>query len=232
VSPILPHHQAHWRFGLNIFASRPRLAIAMGAGIGVGVACAFGIPLRLSASAIAGWDTFCIVFLALAWGFLSGQGPERIRAASAQQDQGQAMILALVLSACVASLAATAMELSLAKSELGLGRGLHVSVAVVTVAVSWLVVQVVLALHYAHEYYARDPVTGVDVGGLAFLGCPEPDYWDFLHFSIVIGVAAQTADVAFTDQRLRRLGTVHSLIAFVFNTLILALTVNLAASLF
>lgn len=227
-----PHHRAHWRFGLAIFASRPRLAIGMGAGIGVGLACAFLLQLRLSASAIAGWDAFCLVFLVLAWGFLSNQAPKQIRAMSAIQDQGQAVILALVLIACVASLAATAMELSLAKSEHGLYRMLHISAAVVTVAASWMVVQVVLALHYAHEYYARDPETGGDVGGLAFLGCPEPDYWDFLHFSIVIGVAAQTADVAFTDWRLRRMGTVHSLIAFVFNTLILALTVNLAASLF
>jgi uncharacterized membrane protein len=225
-----PNHPGHWRIGLNVFASRPRLAIGMGAGLGVGVACAFF--LRPSAAAIAGWDTFCLVFLALVWGLLSGQSPTRIRQASALQDEGQAVILALVLSACVASLAATAVELSLAKAEHGLHQALHVLVAVVTVAVSWLVVQVVLALHYAHEYYARDPITGLDTGGLAFIGCPEPDYWDFLHFSIVIGVAAQTADIAFTDARLRRLGTVHSLIAFVFNTLILALTVNLAASLF
>jgi uncharacterized membrane protein len=230
MTQVSPHHRAHWRFGLNVLASRPRLAIAMGAGLAVGVACAFAI--RLSAAAIAGWDTFCLVFLALAWGFLSGQTPQRIRTMSALQDQGQAVILTLVLGACVASLGATAMELSLAKSEHGLYRLLHVSAAVVTVAVSWLVTQVVLALHYAHEYYARDPLTGEDVGGLSFLGCPEPDYWDFLHFSIVIGVAAQTADIAFTDARLRRLGTVHSVIAFVFNTLILALTVNLAAALF
>lgn len=227
-----PHHRAHWRFGLNIFASRPRLAIAMGAGLAVGLACGLLLQLRASAAAIAGWDVFCLTFLALAWGFLSNQSPARIRAMSAVQDQGQAVILALVLGACVASLAATAMELSLAKSEQGLYRALHVTAAVVTVAASWMVVQVVLALHYAHEYYARDPKTGGDVGGLAFIGCPEPDYWDFLHFSIVIGVAAQTADVAFTDWRLRRMGTIHSLIAFVFNTLILALTVNLAASLF
>ncbi|HET6971177.1 MAG TPA: DUF1345 domain-containing protein [Phenylobacterium sp.] len=230
--PGTPQHRGYWRFGLNTFASRPRLAIAMGAGLAVSVACALLLHLRPSALAIAGWDTFCLVFLALVWGFLSGQGPDGIRAASAQQDQGQAMILALVLTACLASLAATGIELSLAKSEQGIFRAFHVTVAVVTVAVSWLVVQVVLALHYAHEYYARDPLTGRDFGGLAFPACPEPDYWDFLHFSIVIGAAAQTADIAFTDQRLRRLGTVHSLIAFIFNTLILALSINLAASLF
>jgi uncharacterized membrane protein len=69
-------------------------------------------------------------------------------------------------------------------------------------------------------------------GGLAFPGGEPPDYWDFLHFSIVVGVAAQTADIAFTNKHLRRLGTAHSLIAFIFNTLIVALTINLVAGLF
>ena len=106
--------------------------------------------------------------------------------------------------------------------------------AFVTVTASWFLMQVVYALHYAHAYYGAHPETGEDCGGLAFLDRPkaEPDYWDFLHFAIVIGVAAQTADIAFTDKRLRRLGTAHSVIAFVFNTLIVALTINLVAGLF
>ena len=68
--------------------------------------------------------------------------------------------------------------------------------------------------------------------GLAFPGDEPPDYWDFLHFSVVIGVASQTADVAFTAKSLRRIGTAHGVVAFVFNTVILALTINIAASLF
>jgi uncharacterized membrane protein len=71
-----------------------------------------------------------------------------------------------------------------------------------------------------------------DAGGLSFPGKGAPDYWDFLHFSIVIGVASQTADIAFTDKGLRRLGTAHSLFAFAFNTVIVALTINLMAGLF
>ncbi|WP_293906396.1 DUF1345 domain-containing protein [Phenylobacterium sp.] len=222
----------HWRVGLRVFAARPRLVIASGVGLAVGLACGLVAHLRLSACAIAGWDTFCVVFLALALSLLVGKGPVRIRTHAATQDEGQLVILALVLVACAASLGAAALELSLAKGEHGLFKGLHVTVAVATVAASWLVMQVILALHYAHEYYARDPETGSDHGGLKFPGRTAPDYWDFLHFSIVIGVAAQTADIAFTDRRMRRLGTLHSLIAFVFNTLIVALTINLAAGLF
>lgn len=229
---LTAHRRAHWRAHLRVLSSRPRLVIAGGLGLAAGLFAAFGLHLRLSASGIAGWDTFCLVFLGLCWGLLSRQGPDEIRRKSARQDEGQAAILTIVLGACLISLAATAMELSIAKSEHGLARALHVLSAVGTVAASWMVMQVILALHYAHEYYARDAKTGKDVGGLAFQGGKPPDYWDFVHFSIVIGVAAQTADIAFTDRRLRRLGTLHSILAFVFNTLILALTVNLAASLF
>jgi uncharacterized membrane protein len=180
---------------------------------------------------IAGWDAFCLVFHVLVGALALGQGPERIRARAAAEDEGQAVILLLIVVAIVVSLAAIAIELTRAKHQAD-GRAIHVGLAVATVAASWLVMQVVLALHYAHEYYAADAGTGKDAGGLAFPGKDAPDYWDFLHFSIVIGVAAQTADIAITDRRLRRLATWHSLMAFVFNALIVALAMNLVGGLF
>ena len=94
-------------------------------------------------------------------------------------------------------------------------------------------VQLIFALHYAHDYYsADDKAPGGMRGGLTFPGRGEPDYWDFLHFSLVIGVACQTADIAFTSKHLRRLGGLHGVLAFTFNTVILALTINLVAGLF
>ena len=180
---------------------------------------------------IAGWDAFCLIFLALASWVAARQGPEAIRTRAAAEDEGQAVILLLIVAALLASLGAIAIELTRARHETG-GRPLHVGLAVATVAVSWLVMQVVLALHYAHEYYAADAATGKDTGGLVFPGDATPDYWDFLHFSIVIGVAAQTADIAITHRRLRRLATWHSLMAFAFNALIVALAINLVGGLF
>jgi len=221
-----------WRLGPGLFTARPKLMIAFGLGLATGIGSAVLVPGILpSSSAIAGWDTFCAAYLALTLHALAGQGPAEIRARAAQQDQGQAVVLLLILAACLASLAAVAVELSLAQHEEGLAKAVHVTAAFVTVTASWLTMQLVFALHYAHEYYAADPATRTDAGGLAFPGGEAPDYWDFLHFSVVIGVAAQTADVAFTTKPLRRLGTVHSLIAFAFNTLILALTINLLAGL-
>ena len=104
--------------------------------------------------------------------------------------------------------------------------------AFATVAGSWLFVQVMFALHYAHEFFAEDEEEQSHRAGLLFPGDEPPDYWDFLHFSIIIGVASQTADIQITSKTLRRLGTAHSLTAFGFNTVVLALTINLLASLF
>ncbi|TAJ68482.1 MAG: DUF1345 domain-containing protein [Phenylobacterium sp.] len=222
-----------WRLGPRAFMVRPRLSTALGMGLAVGVTCALLAP-RFSASscAIAGWDAFCALYLGLTLSAITREGPDEIRARAAGQDEGQAVILLLVLAACGASLAAAGMELSQAQHDQGLEKAVRVAAAFVTVVGSWLVMQMVLALHYAHEFYAADPQTGEDAGGLAFPGGEAPDYWDFLHFSIVIGVASQTADIAFTAKAMRRVGTVHSLIAFVFNTLILALAINLVAGLF
>lgn len=226
-------HAGRWRLGPRAFKARPRLSLALGAGAATGIATAILVPkFSASSCAIAGWDVFCAAFLGFTLFAIARQGPDEIRARAAQQDQGQAVILLLVLAACAASLAAVGLELSQAQHDGGLEKALRVTAAFATVTGSWLVMQLIFALHYAHEYYTADADTGVDTGGLTFPGGEEPDYWDFLHFSMIIGVACQTADIAFTGKRLRRLGTAHSLIAFAFNTLILALTINLLAGLF
>lgn len=227
-----PHLPGRWRLGPRAFMARPRLTGALTAGGGVGLACAALTPLATPSCLIAGWNVFCLLYIGLTFAAIARQGPADIRARAAQQDQGQAVILLLILAACAASLAAVGLELSLAQHAHGWEKALRVTAAFATVTGSWLVMQIVFAMHYAHDYYAVDRETGGDFGGLAFPGNDAPDYWDFLHFSIIIGVATQTADIAITRKSLRRLGTAHSLIGFVFNTLILALTINLVAGLF
>ncbi len=197
---------------------------------GGGAGLAPAPDLRLISPLIVGWDVFCVTFLGLTLRGQSGHGPDDIRNSAVRQDQGRATILLIVLAASVASVGAVGLELSLAQGEAGWAKGLRVAACILTLGVSWFLIQTIYALHYAHAYYTLDSATGEDVGGLIFPGGEPPDYRDFLHF--VIGVAAQTADVAFSDRRLRRLGTGHSLIAFVFNTLIVALAINLVAGLF
>ena len=220
---------------LGPLATRPHLcgALALGVLVGAGLML-FPNDLRWSTKAIFAWDAAWGVFVITMLRDMARSDIARIQARAATQDEGQGFILTLAVVAAAASIAAVAGELSLAKADQGLVKSCRVALAFLTVAGSWFFVQLVFALHYAHQYYAPDddPTTDVPRGGLGFPGKAKPDYWDFVHFSVVIGVASQTADITFISKPLRRIGTLHSVIAFTFNTVVLALTINLLASLF
>ncbi len=187
----------------------------------------------LSTRAIFAWDATWAWFVTAVLIMMANCDKTVIRARAATQDEGRHMILGLAVFAAAASLAAIGWELSLAKSAHGWMKVARMGLAFVTIAGSWTFVQVVFALHYAHDYYFDPDGDGKlpHRGGLAFPHDNTPDYWDFLHFAVVIGVACQTADVAFTSKPMRRTGTWHGVVAFVFNTVLLALTINLLAGL-
>ncbi len=230
---IVPEAPPNRRSPLSSLTARPRLASAVGAGLLLaGLLWVTPNSLALSTRTILSWDATCVLFIGLVLFSFRNRGVSHMTMRAKAQDEGRHLILALVLTAAVVSLSAIAGELSLAKDEHGLVKGLRVVLAFATVSASWFMVQLIFALHYANEYYsAADDADGLR-GGLSFPGGQSPDYWDFVHFSVVIGVASQTADIAFTSKVLRRLGTIHSLIAFTFNTIVLALTINLLAGLF
>ena len=218
----------------RIWFNRPTLLAAITVGVMVSVGLDLApTPLRWSTRAILSWDAGAAWFIIAMMRHMTGSGIAHMEATADRQDEGRGLILAVVTIACAASIAAITAELGLAKTAHGLMKLMHVSLAGVTVAVSWFVMQLVFALHYAHRYYSPDELPGPRgrARGLKFPGGEDPDYWDFLHFSVVIGTAAQTADIEFTSKPLRRIGTVHSLIAFTFNTVVLALSINLLASL-
>lgn len=193
--------------------------------------------LALTASALAwpvaddwmtrlalGWNVGVAVFLIdSAIRALRARSTEDLRTRAAALDAAGPAVLPLALLAGAASVAVVVAE-----AVRGSG-GLAV-LALVTVGLSWLFVHVIFAFHYAHAFYLRGE-DGKDAGGLLFPGEDEPDYWDFLHFSLIIGVASQTADIQIADRGLRRLSTVHSVTAFVFNTVVVALAVNMAVGL-
>jgi uncharacterized membrane protein len=218
---------------LGAFIARPRLLIPIGLGIAAYAALRLASPIGWITAAVIAWDVVCVGFIALIMPILMGaRDPKSIRANAEDQDQGQGVILGLAIIAGAASIVAVAAELSVAKNVHGLEKAARVLLPFVTVACSWAFVQLVFALHYAHEYYGPTATKkNAAGGGLRFPGDEAPDYWDFVHFSIVIGAACQTADVQFTDKAMRRIGGVHGVFAFVYNTGVMALTINLLAGL-
>jgi uncharacterized membrane protein len=227
---VVTPHRSRMRRTVDIFANRPVLTASICVGLGLWLALMlWPNDLRWSTRAIFAWDAGALWMTVAMMRKMHGCTVEHIQFMADKQDEGQGFILGLVLVACIASLAAIGAELNLAKDEHGLLKSGRVALAALTVAASWFITQLIFALHYAHEFYSSDG-DGGRAGGLNFPGNEAPDYWDFLHFSVVIGAAAQTADISFTSKPMRRTGTMHSLIAFTFNTVVLALSINLLAS--
>ena len=156
-------------------------------------------------------------------------GADTIRRRAARQDDGRLVILILILTAIAASFVAIFAMQSTIKSA-DQSRGWLIALAASTIIVSWIVTQVVFALHYAHDFYRPDDPTCDAEDGLVFPGTQTPDYWDFLYFSTSIGATSQTSDVAIKSRVLRRIVTMHCCLAFLFNTSVLALTINMAAA--
>jgi uncharacterized membrane protein len=104
-----------------------------------------------------------------------------------------------------------------------------VTLTILTIVLSWSFVHTIFAFHYAHEYYGkgRDDM----IGGLDFPSDKAPDYSDFLYFSLVIGMTSQVSDVQITSKVIRRMVSMHGVLAFFFNLVVLALTVNVVANL-
>jgi len=180
--------------------------------------------------AIIGWDAGICLYLLLAATMMIRSTREKIRYRAQQLDESQLVILILVIVGAVASLAAIIAELAVAKTAQGSLRYAYIGLALFTIVASWAFTHMMFALHYAHDYY----IARIDSesGGLQFPNEENPTYGDFLYFSYVIGTSAQTADVSFTSKPMRRVGLLHCVLAFLFNTTILALTINIAASLF
>lgn len=207
---------------------RLHLPLLIGLAVAVGVAVITPADWRLPTRAAAGWNAGVAVYLlVMAIKILRIRSTDQIRARAAELDDAGAGVLPLSILAAAASVAVVIGEAASApQSEAGATSLL----VLLTLVLSWTFIHLIFAQHYAHAFYAPAE-DGTDRGGLLFPGEDEPDYWDFIHFALIIGVANQTADVQIADRRLRRIGSLHSLTAFIFNTVILALGVNFAISL-
>jgi uncharacterized membrane protein len=150
----------------------------------------------------------------------------RLKRRAANQDEGNLAILLLTVAAAIASLGAIFVEL--ATSGGATRQPGQLILAAGTVVLSWAFIHSIFALHYAHEYYGE----GRDgqIGGMSFPDDKAPDYWDFTYFSFTIGMCAQVSDVTVSSKTIRRTVLAHSIISFLFNAALLALTVNIAAS--
>ena len=211
------------------FRLRPRLYLTTGFAVLVGWLLPASLMPQALTRWLVAWNVGTVLYVLLAAWMMWRSTLDHMRQRAQLQDDGQRLILLFVVVAALASVVAIAGELSLAKNMHGTQKALHVALAGITVFTSWAFIQVMFAIHYAHDYYAalrhrRPP-------GLRFPDDDAPDYGDFFYFAAVIGTSGQTADVEFTAKPMRRIGALHCVLAFLFNTTVLALLINIGASL-
>jgi len=206
--------------------NRPHLLASIAIGTATAVLLPAGWPLLTRS--LTAWDAAIWSYLASMIWSMSRADHHRIRQIARKQDENWVVILiALCLAAC-ASLAAIGSELALIRHmETGV-RGLRYLFVASTLLGSWLLLGMLFCFHYAHLYYNDENMQ-------LPLHFPNkdysPDYWDFLYFSFTISVAAQTSDVTVLSPTLRKLVLGHSVLSFLFNLVILGISVNIAAAL-
>lgn len=179
-----------------------------------------GVPV--ARGVLLAFDVSALIFLATTLWMFAHSKTQQMRERARDQDEGYWGFL--LSSALVSLIAMVALGVELHASKGG--GAWEIAIAACSLVLSWLFLNTIFALHYAHEYYGD---FGQKDSGLDFPGTKQPDYWDFVYFAFVLGMTFQVSDVEISDRNIRRVATAHALIAFFFNVIIVALSVNVVA---
>ena len=213
---------------------RWRVLFGLAAGA-LGWAAARQAGLLPGAQALLGWNVGALAYLAPTLFLLFGTDAAYVRAAAGRTDEGRVVTMTLILGAVATSLGAIVYALREAKAVPDPSQGNHLfgllALCICTLAQGWITVQALFAAHYAHRYFGDRDGDGTADEGIKFPGAPPTTYRDFVYVAVCIGATCQVSDFNITDSRFRNLVTAHAAIAFVFNTMVLALGINIFGSL-
>ena|ERR1700744_2497770 len=216
------HRIIHW---LNHLKSVNRLII----GVAFALLMEFilqGIKLERLTRVMLGWDCYCICVLTIIFITWSTMQPQQIRILAKRQDSSRGIVFLLVVGACLTSLVAVLDLLGHKKAWLQ-PRWVEASIYITGVFLSWIILHTIFTFKYAHDYYGDHPNDpNRPAGGLQIPGDLLPDYVDFAYFSFVIGMTFQVSDIAITSHNIRKWALFQGLLSFLFNTVIVALTIN------
>jgi len=180
------------------------------------------------------WIAFAVVYLIFSWQIILSCHPKEMKLIAKKADWGASFIFLFVLLSAFIGLFAIFFLLKSIPDESKRGLSLHILLSIVSVFCSWTLIHTLFTLKYAHNYYeTNDSEKGDDISGegLDFPNEKEPDYLDFAYFSFVIGMTFQVSDVQITSRHIRRVSLVHAFISFIYNTVIVALSINIVSGL-
>ena len=199
--------------------SRLSICAVIFAAIAIGLSLGGVHPGR---SVLFGFDIGTVAFLGSTLVLFLRSDTSSIRGRARKEDEGYWGFL--IGSAAVATIALVALAVELHGSKNS--GSLEIALAVASVILAWLFLNTIFALHYAHEYYGDH---GTKHSGIDVPGDRDPDYWDFMYFAFVIGMTFQVSDIAIGERTIRRVVLAHSVIAFFFNVIVIAVSVNIVA---
>jgi len=203
---------------------RRRVLTSMGIGLLTGLVVALFVPWQLAV--LVGWDVAAVVVSLRVWTRVGRFTPQQTRALATFEDDSRPLAELLLVSASVASLVGVAFGIVKAHESARVLDFMLTVTSVFTVVLSWTVVHTVFMLRYAHEYYTP-PVGGIDFKS----GEYEPDYRDFAYLAFTVGMTYQVSDTELNRREIRHTLLRHALLSYLFGAVILALLVNVIASL-
>ena len=176
-----------------------------------------------------GWNTFSLCMIIMTWITFKITTPDEIRRQAELQDTSRVVIFVIVLISAFASFFAVLLLVISEKKET---EAFDIPVAMAGMFFSWFLVHTIFAMRYAHIYYGdHETQPAIHAGGLIFPEDDKPDYIDFAYFSFVLGMTFQVSDIQVTSKELRKMALLHGILSFGFNTIIVALTINVIAGL-
>ena len=178
-----------------------------------------GGPVRT----VAGWDVGALVLLALAWRIILRASPQETARRAAAEDVGRSFVWAAVVLGSTVSIFAATVALRNVRTMAPRAEHELALLCLLAVVTAWVLCHTTYTVRYAHLYYRDDG----DLGGLGFPGTEMPCLLDFAYYAFTIGMCFQVSDVTVTQHRMRQATLGHALLSFVFNTLVLALALNL-----
>jgi uncharacterized membrane protein len=217
--PVVERHKAFAPWDPRHATGRITTALWMG------TLAAWLLPrsLDIATRVVAGWNVGAIAMLGLAWIIIVRADPSETHRRASSLDPGRTVVWLLVLSSSTASLFSAAVLMRHAKTLGGGEETLLVALALCAVVTAWLLTHTSYTLRYAHLYYRECD----GIGGLEFPGGTPPCDFDFAYFGFTVGMCFQVSDVVVTSPTIRRTVLGHSLLSFVYNTVIVALALNL-----
>ncbi|MEO5998441.1 MAG: DUF1345 domain-containing protein [Chitinophagaceae bacterium] len=176
------------------------------------------------------WDIFSCCLIGMCWFIFFNVPKTKMGMLAQREDESRTVIFFIVLVSVLISLFGILLMGTV--QEKYITKNIHEIVSMLGVGLSWFLLHTIFTLHYAHQYYDDDDQKkGVSSKGINFPDEDNPDYLDFAYFSFVLGMTFQVSDVTISAQKIRRLALLHGIIAFLYNTIIVALTINIIAGL-